>query len=304
MNCSRVPEAEQQRSRDALQCRCSHRDSDQQRRPATTAHRRPCRSRSGCGSATGSAVPRGGIRPISCASNAYISAMMAAPMTAVSNSPWRADRRAASARRECDGARTSCARREPRERREDARNSSAGTPAAGLHLTPSLRSGRSRSKSPCLARCCSRRCGSARCSAGRWLRRAAAKLRSRARLHQRKPARALPQEIRRARAVRQQRRGAGHEHEARLVEAGGGGLRSDADDVAQARARSRRSEIAASATATRRRRCRIASSIAATTAFSSERSARPSSKATRRTGRRSSPPPGTARPEIPADASA
>jgi hypothetical protein len=37
-----------------------------------------------------------------------MSAMIAAPVMAVSNNPWRADFRAASARRECDGERTSC----------------------------------------------------------------------------------------------------------------------------------------------------------------------------------------------------
>src|SRR5580658_3295459 len=55
----------------------------------------------------------------------------------------------------------------------------------------------------------------------------------RTRFDQREPATALPQEIRGARPVRQQCRGAGHEHETRLLKAGGGGLRPDADDVAQ-----------------------------------------------------------------------
>jgi hypothetical protein len=54
-------------------------------------------------------VPRGGIRPISAASSAYISATTADPAIAVSSNTWRADLRAASARRECDGVRTSWA---------------------------------------------------------------------------------------------------------------------------------------------------------------------------------------------------
>ena len=55
------------------------------------------------------AVPRGGIRRISAASSQYISAMMSALMPAASHSTWRAERRLASARRECEGARTNCA---------------------------------------------------------------------------------------------------------------------------------------------------------------------------------------------------
>jgi hypothetical protein len=55
------------------------------------------------------AVPRGGIRPISVVSSTYIRATMAAPRIVASSSTWRADLRAASARRECDGRRTSCA---------------------------------------------------------------------------------------------------------------------------------------------------------------------------------------------------
>src|SRR5580704_19217240 len=54
----------------------------------------------------------------------------------------------------------------------------------------------------------------------------------RAALHQREAATALPEEIRGTRTVRQHRRGIGHEHQARLVEAGGRSLRSDADRVA------------------------------------------------------------------------
>jgi hypothetical protein len=46
---------------------------------------------------------------ISGTSTTYINAMMAAPVSAESKSPWRADRRAAPARRECDGARANCA---------------------------------------------------------------------------------------------------------------------------------------------------------------------------------------------------
>src|SRR5437879_2983453 len=52
-------------------------------------------------------------------------------------------------------------------------------------------------------------------------------------LHQRETATALTQEIRGARTVGQERRGARHEDEARLVKARCGGLRPDADDVAQ-----------------------------------------------------------------------
>jgi hypothetical protein len=54
-------------------------------------------------------VPRGGIQPISVASSTTISTMIAAPRPVVSHNEWRAHLRAASARRECDGARTSCA---------------------------------------------------------------------------------------------------------------------------------------------------------------------------------------------------
>src|SRR5205085_6581206 len=43
----------------------------------------------------------------------------------------------------------------------------------------------------------------------------------------------LPEEIRRARTVSQQRRSSGHEHQAWLVKASGRGLWSDTDDVAQ-----------------------------------------------------------------------
>src|SRR2546421_1615232 len=55
----------------------------------------------------------------------------------------------------------------------------------------------------------------------------------RALFYQCEAATALPQEIRRARTVGQQRRGSGHEDEAWLVKACRGGLRSDTDDVAQ-----------------------------------------------------------------------
>ncbi len=55
------------------------------------------------------AVPRAGIQPISAASSAYISAMITTATVALSSSTWRADLRRASARRECDGERTSCA---------------------------------------------------------------------------------------------------------------------------------------------------------------------------------------------------
>src|SRR6185312_11278544 len=51
-----------------------------------------------------------------------------------------------------------------------------------------------------------------------------------ARFDQREPATALLQEIRRTRSVRQQGRGAGHEHQTRLLKARGSGLRPDADD--------------------------------------------------------------------------
>ena len=54
-------------------------------------------------------VPRFGIWAISHASIAYISTMIAAPRPADSHNACRAARRAASARRECDGERTSCA---------------------------------------------------------------------------------------------------------------------------------------------------------------------------------------------------
>ena len=54
-------------------------------------------------------VPRFGIKLISRTSSAYISVMMATPTMAVSSSTWRAERRAASARRECEGGRTICA---------------------------------------------------------------------------------------------------------------------------------------------------------------------------------------------------
>ena len=53
-------------------------------------------------------VPRFGIWAISHASIAYISTMIAAPRPADSHNTCRAARRAASARRECDGERTSC----------------------------------------------------------------------------------------------------------------------------------------------------------------------------------------------------
>src|SRR3569623_3232421 len=52
-------------------------------------------------------------------------------------------------------------------------------------------------------------------------------------LDQREPAAALSEEIGRARAVRQHRRGPRHEDEARLVVAGGCGLRPDAGNVTQ-----------------------------------------------------------------------
>ena len=54
-------------------------------------------------------VPRFGIWAISHASIAYISTMIAAPRPADSHNTCRAARRAASARRECEGERTSCA---------------------------------------------------------------------------------------------------------------------------------------------------------------------------------------------------
>src|SRR3954453_3096847 len=52
-------------------------------------------------------------------------------------------------------------------------------------------------------------------------------------LDQREPAAPLPQEIRRARTVGEQRLRAGQEDEARLVIAGRGSLRADAGDVAK-----------------------------------------------------------------------
>src|SRR3569623_249391 len=52
-------------------------------------------------------------------------------------------------------------------------------------------------------------------------------------LNQREPAAALPEEVGRTRAVGQHRRGPRHEDEARLVVAGGCGLRPDAGDVTQ-----------------------------------------------------------------------
>src|SRR5437868_7550782 len=55
----------------------------------------------------------------------------------------------------------------------------------------------------------------------------------RARFHQREAATALPQKIRSTRSVGQQRAGAGHEHEAWLMETGRGGPGPDADDIAQ-----------------------------------------------------------------------
>src|SRR5689334_9229588 len=53
-------------------------------------------------------VPRAGISSISVWSNATISAMMRAAPAALSHSEYRASFRAASARRECEGVRTSC----------------------------------------------------------------------------------------------------------------------------------------------------------------------------------------------------
>jgi hypothetical protein len=52
------------------------------------------------------AVPRGGITPISLASNHTISATMIVAAITVASKPWRANLRAASARRECEGGRT------------------------------------------------------------------------------------------------------------------------------------------------------------------------------------------------------
>lgn len=58
-------------------------------------------------------VPRAGISWISVRSNASISAMTKAAPAMLSHSECRASLRAASARRECEGERTSCASARP-----------------------------------------------------------------------------------------------------------------------------------------------------------------------------------------------
>ena len=58
-------------------------------------------------------VPRAGISWISVRSNATISTMIRAAPAALSHSECRASFRAASARRECEGVRTSCASARP-----------------------------------------------------------------------------------------------------------------------------------------------------------------------------------------------
>ena len=63
-------------------------------------------------------VPRAGISWISVWSNATISTMIKAAPAALSHSECRASFRAASARRECEGVRTSCARARPDTREQ------------------------------------------------------------------------------------------------------------------------------------------------------------------------------------------
>ena len=149
------------RARD-LPCNAARneRNDEQHRRQRRQHVGRPCRNRSGCGPATGSAcraAASGRSRAHRTSTSARRWPRRRSPSV---SSAWRASLRAASARRECDGGRTSCARRATHQG-EELREIIRGFADAGVsgHLTPCLRSGRSRSKSPCLAKCCSRRCG-------------------------------------------------------------------------------------------------------------------------------------------------
>ena len=99
----------------------------------------------------------------------------------LSHSECRASFRAASARRECDGVRTSCASARPADQRKQLRCDSLGFGAMAVEAGSSLRAlgaeDRNRDRA-CLARYYSRRCGCRRCSAVRSPRRAARRLRS------------------------------------------------------------------------------------------------------------------------------
>src|SRR5216683_2984229 len=177
------------------------------------------------------AVPRGGIRPISVTSSAYISATMTALTIATSSNPRRADLRAASARMRRRPHQLR--RRHPRQE-ENLRKITRLSADAGLngHLLRALGAEDGDGNRPTLRNIIAVDAGGDVVAQPDGFG-ALGKAALRTRFNQREPAAALPQKVRGARSIRQHRRGAGHEDETWLVKTGRGGLRSDADDVAQ-----------------------------------------------------------------------
>src|SRR5579863_2350536 len=179
------------------------------------------------------AVPRGGIRAISRVSKPTISTTIITPTTTVVSNVCRANLLAASARLACDDGRTSCVSEVATRPKRRARyfGDSPAPSWADMLLGAFGTEDRDRNRSALR--------NIIAVDAGRHIVTQPDRFGTldkpalRSLLHQCEAATALAEEIRGSRSVRQQRRGAGHEDQARLVKTGGRRFRPDAGHVAQ-----------------------------------------------------------------------